>query len=289
MKYSKEFAQDKIVIKNIEHFDPEDILFCGQSFRWQKDAGRYVGVAHGRVICLQQQGDIVSLYPVSQKEYEDIWEDYFDLKRDYAAVKENYAKDEILKKGMEYAGGMRVLNQQPFETMISFILSANNNIKRITGIIEKLCIRYGRKLHFEGRDFYAFPDCHALANASEEDLRACGAGYRAAYIKEAAQSVCDGFDLEALKKLPYAQAKKQLTGIKGIGKKVADCILLYSLRFTEAFPLDVWTRRAIFNIYGYCGKNDEDMSAYIASKFGEHAGLAQQYLFHYVRKNKLGI
>ena len=140
-----------------------------------------------------------------------------------------------------------------------------------------------------GAVFYTFPDCHALANASEEDIKACGAGYRAAYIKSAAQAVCDGFDLEALKKLPYAEAKKQLTGIKGVGKKSSG-LHFYCIRsgLRKAFPLDVWTRRAIFNMYGYCGKNEQDMNEYIASKFGEHAGLAQQYLFPLREKKQVG-
>lgn len=289
MEHSAEFVQSTAIIKNLEHFDPETILFCGQAFRWQKEGQRYVGVAHGRVLCMEKTRDGICLYPVTRKEYEDIWEEYFDFKRDYAAVKQCYTGDGVLEKGMEYACGMRVLNQQPFETMISFIISANNNIKRITGIIEKLCVRFGQKLSFEGREYYAFPSPAALAGATEEELKACGAGYRAAYILSAAQAVCTGFDLDALKKLPYEEAKERLTEIKGIGKKVADCILLYSLGFAQAFPLDVWIKRAIFNVYGYSGKNDKELNAYIRKKFGEHAGLAQQYLFHYVRKNKLGI
>ncbi len=289
MEHSVEFIQNKVVIKNLAHFDPETILFCGQAFRWQKEGRRYVGVAHGRVLCMEKTQDDICLYPATRAEYAEIWEDYFDLKRDYAAVQQCYTGDEVLEKGMAYACGMRVLNQQPFETMISFIISANNNIKRITGIIERLCRQYGQKILFEGREYFAFPSPAALAGAAEEELRACGAGYRAAYIRSAAQAVCGGFDLEALKNLPYEQANERLTQIRGVGKKVADCILLYSLGFAQAFPLDVWTRRAIFNMYGYAGKNEKELNAYIAEKFGKHAGLAQQYLFHYVRKNKLGV
>jgi N-glycosylase/DNA lyase len=289
MKHDTEFNENIVLLRNPEHFDPEMFLFCGQAFRWQKDGGRYIGVAHGRVVCLEPAGEAYCLYPATEQEYRDIWEDYFDLLRDYGAIKQACAGDAVLAKGMEYACGMRVLNQEPFETLISFIISANNNIKRITGIIDKLSMRYGKKLHFEGREYQAFPSARALAAASVEGLLSCGAGYRAAYIKAAAQSVCDGFDLEALKSLPYEEAKKRLTGIMGVGKKVADCILLYSLHFAQAFPMDVWMKRAVFNVYGYEGGNDKEIGEYIAAKFGKDAGIKQQYLFHYVRKNKLGI
>lgn len=284
-----QYDQNAVIIRDICDFDPDTILFCGQAFRWEKENGLFKGIAHGRIIHLEMTGKDIRLFPASKNEYEMIWEDYFDLKRDYSALKKEFSKDVILQKGMEFAPGMRVLNQQPFETMISFIVSANNNVKRISGIIQKLSVPFGKKIEYQGETGYAFPEPQALADASEEDLRRCGTGYRAAYIKAAAKAVCEGFDLEALKKLPYADAKKELTKIPGIGPKVADCILLYSLGFAQAFPSDVWIKRTLFNLYGCTVKSDKEIAGYVCEKFGKHAGIAQQYLFHYVRKNKLGM
>lgn len=284
-----EYENNTVTIKHISDFDPEAILFCGQAFRWAREKNLFRGVAFKRVVCIEMREGTLRIFPASKKDFEEIWEDYFDLKRDYKAVKDGFSKDIILQKGMEYAPGMRVLNQEPFETMISFILSSNNNIKRISGIIEKLCMRYGEKIDFAQETYFAFPDAASLADAEMKDLMECGTGYRARYVKAAAQAVYQGFNLQALKKMPYAEAKKELTGIPGVGEKVADCILLYSLGFVQAFPLDVWVRRTIFNLYGCSARNDKELNNYICSRFGEYAGLAQQYLFHYVRKNRLGL
>lgn len=287
MAHKSEFENNTVIIRHISDFDPEAMLFCGQAFRWEKEKNLYRGIAYKRVVYIEMQRNTLRVFPASKKEFEEIWEDYFDLKRDYQAVKDGFIKDEILQRGIEYAPGMRVLNQEPFETMISFILSANNNIKRISGIIEKLCRRYGEKIDFEGKTYYAFPDAASLADAEMNDLMDCGTGYRARYVKAAAHFVCEGFNLQALKEIPYAEAKKELTCIPGIGPKVADCILLYSLGFAQAFPLDVWIKRAMFNLYGYSAKNDKEINDFVCTKFGKYAGLAQQYLFHYVRKNRL--
>lgn len=289
MAHKLGFENNAAVIRELEDFDPEAILFCGQAFRWVKEQNLYRGIAHKKVIFMEMQGNTLRLFPVSEKEFYEIWEDYFDLKRDYAILKKAFEKDEILRKGIEYAPGMRVLNQEPFETMISFILSANNNVKRISGIIEKLCARFGDKIEHESGTYYAFPDAKRLANAQTDEILECGAGYRARYVKAAAQAVCDGLDLVALKSKPYGVAKKELQRIPGIGEKVADCILLYSMGFVQAFPMDVWIKRTLFNLYGCCAKNSVELNEYIRARFGSHAGLAQQYLFHYVRKNRLGI
>lgn len=288
MEYKVEYVENAVKIRNLAHFDPEITLFCGQAFRWEKTGEHaYRGIAYGRVLNLTAKDGDVLLYPATPEEFRDIWENYFDLRRDYGAIQKSYEADPILKEGMAYAQGMRVLNQPPFEILISFILSANNNIRRITGIIERLCACFGKPISCGGKVYNAFPEPEALACVPVSALKDCGAGYRAPYVKEAAQAVCGGFKLDALRNMDYEEAKKKLVTIKGVGGKVADCILLYSLGFSEAFPMDVWIKRAVYNLYG-CGKGERELRDFIRSKFGKTAGIAQQYLFHYVRKNKLG-
>jgi len=287
MKHEVVYAKNTVTVKNVKHFKPETILFCGQAFRWRKTGeGEFRGVAHGRVLNLAAKDGDIRLYPATQGEYETIWERYFDFKRDYGALMGSFTADPLLKKSMEYADGMRVLNQEPFETLVSFILSANNNIRRNTGIIESLCCCFGEKLEYNGEVYSAFPEPEALANAPVSAIAACGAGYRAPYVQKAAQSVAGGFGLEALRRLDYETAKKALMEIKGVGGKVADCVLLYSLGFSGAFPMDVWMKHVVCDLYGFCGQGEKELRRFIGEKFGEDAGIAQQYLFHYARMNK---
>jgi N-glycosylase/DNA lyase len=287
--HKTEFTGDTVKIQNLEHFDPETTLFSGQAFRWRKEGGAYRGVAHAKVVELSVKDGEALLYPVTEAEYRRIWEHYFDLKRDYGALMGDFKGDAILRDGMDFASGMRVLNQEPFETLISFIISANNNIARITGIVERLSGRFGERLEYGGKEYFAFPEPEALANAAPGEIAACGAGYRAPYIQDAARAVAGGFDLAAVRQLPYEEAKARLGTLKGVGPKVADCILLYSLGFAEAFPLDVWMKRVVYNLYGFREKSEKELRAFIAEKFGKNAGIAQQYLFHYTRMNKLGL
>lgn len=266
-------------ISGIDHFSLEQTLTCGQSFRWKRERERFAGVALNRAVQAQQNGSDVTIFGAQEN---DGWEEYFDLQRDYGAIKQSYREDEYLRAGMEYASGVRVMRQPPFETLISFIISANNNVKRIIGIVDKLCVRYGRVIE---QGMCDFPTPAALADASEEDVIACGAGYRARYIIETARMVQSGFDLDALRQMRFEQARHQLTRLMGVGMKVADCVCLYSLGFLRAFPNDVWMNRVLCGAYGYSGKTDKQMRAFVDKMFGEHAGIAQQYLFHYARNN----
>lgn len=274
-----EYRNNNMYISGIDHFSLEQTLTCGQSFRWKIERERFVGVALNRAVQAQQNGSDVTIFGVQES---GGFAEYFDLQRDYGAIKQSYSEDEYLRAGMAYAGGVRVMRQPPFETLISFIISANNNVKRIIGIVERLCVRYGRPVE---QGMCDFPTPAALANASEEDVKACGAGYRARYIIETARMVHSGFDLEALRHMPFEQARHQLTQLMGVGSKVADCVCLYSLGFLQAFPNDVWMNRVLRGAYGYTGKTDKQMRAFVDKTFGEHAGIAQQYLFHYARNN----
>jgi N-glycosylase/DNA lyase len=223
-------------------------------------------------------------------DYNDLWMYYFDLGRDYGSLKQRLAEDPILRKALEYGWGIRILNQDPWETLISFIISSNNRIPRIKRIIENLAQRFGKAIPFEDEAFYTFPQPEVLADASMEDLRACGCGYRAPYIKKTAQMVAAGIIcLDEIKTLPYQQARQCLMRCMGVGPKVADCVLLFSMQKGEAFPVDVWVKRVMEALYFGVEVPVKKVQDFAAEKFGPLAGLAQQYLFYYARELKIGM
>ncbi len=276
-----EYNNKTLAISGLADISLSECLTSGQAFRWKPRGAGFSGVALGRAVYAEQADDTLILSGVGEEDAEAFIR-YFDLNRDYGAVKSMYAHDPFLAEGMAYAPGMRVLNQPPFETLVSFIISANNNVKRISRIIETICERYGAPLQ-GGCDF---PSPEALSSLTADELKACGAGYRARFISGAARAVAEGFDPEALRGMPFEQARRELTKLPGVGLKVADCVCLYSLGFAQAFPADVWMRRVLCGVYGFGGKNDKSMRAFVDEKFGEYAGLAQQYLFHYARHHK---
>ena len=271
-----------MTIGGLAHFSLAQCLNCGQTFRWKRADGGFSGVALGRPMFVRQTGDVLTLDGIGEAAGAAFLR-YFDLERDYGAIMAEYADDPFLAEGMAFAQGLRVLRQPPFEALITFIISANNNIARITGIVDRLCRRFGVRL---GDDAYDFPTPGKLASADIEALKACGAGYRARYISDTAKAVCSGFDLGGLAALDFEQARQKLTQLCGVGLKVADCVCLYGLGFLQAFPMDVWMNRVLCGAYGYTGTNDRQMRAFVDEKFGAHAGIAQQYLFHYARNNK---
>ncbi len=276
-----QYSDNKMTIRGLSDFSLSDCLTSGQAFRWKPHGEGFFGVALGRAVYAEQRQDTLLLSGVGDMDV-NAFIRYFDLERDYGTVKAMYARDPFLAEGMAYAPGMRVLNQPPFETLISFIISANNNVKRIMGIVETICERYGAPL--EGG--FDFPSPEALSRLTADELKSCGAGYRAEYISGAAGAVAQGFDIEALRGMPFEQARRELTKLPGVGLKVADCVCLYSLGFAQTFPADVWMRRVLCGIYGYSGKNDKSMRKFVDERFGEYAGLVQQYLFHYARHHK---
>ncbi len=270
------------VLKGMSCFEPRHIFDNGQTFRFDEvEEGVFEGVAHGRFLRVAKKGNRITLYPCGAEEYEQVWKRYFDLETDYGMLFCDCG-DEALEKGRQYGCGLRLLNQPPFETLVSFIVSANNNLKRIKGIIRRICERCGRPFVFEGKTYYAFPEADKLAALSVEALKECGSGYRAPYIKEAARMVAGGFDLEGLRAKSYGDAKKELMELPGVGPKVADCILLFSLGFRDAFPADVWIKRVLKEHYGFAG-NDRQVYAFARKRFGKYAGIAQQYLFFWQR------
>lgn len=260
---------------NIRDLDLSETLCCGQCFRWKaEENGVFSGVVRNRAVRARMDHDRLIIEGATGSD-RDLWVDYFDLGLDYGAVRRKLsAIHPTLAQAARYAPGIRILNQEPFEALISFIISQNNNIKRIAGIVERLCAHFGLPIGEDGMSPNAFPTAERLAALEPDDLAPIRAGFRHRYIIDAARKVADGtIDLEALRTLPYDEAKEELMTITGVGVKVADCVLLYGLHRLEGFPLDVWMKRAVDVLF----PNVEP------SAFGEYAGIAQQYIFHYSR------
>ncbi len=273
-----------ICIKDVQDFYPDHIFECGQAFRWDRNGLGYTGVVGNRVVGLFFDRGNVILKNTSVEEYELFWKHYFDLDRDYGEIKSTLSRDPVMEKATQFGWGIRILNQDPWETLISFIISANNNIARIKRIIRNLSQRYGSTLVWNGVEYFSFPEPDALAGASEDDLMACGCGYRARYIKETAGMVYRGeINLKRLKEVPYQQACAELLTCPGVGPKVADCILLFSCGKGEAFPVDVWIKRAMQHFYPWCSGSNREIRRFVDEKFGQLAGVAQQYLYYYAR------
>lgn len=264
---------------------PEVIFCCGQCFRFFKEGEDYVGVAHGRVIRVEKREHGMILHN-AEAEDAALWREYFDLGRSYHAIESAFMQDAVLRKTIPAARGMRLLNQDPFETIITFIISANNNVGRIQKIVERICACCGKEIIYKGRKYHAFPEPEALAGLSEEKLRELGAGYRAPYLAETARRIAEGYDIHQFYEMDYDAAKKELCTLKGVGTKVADCILLFAYQKKNAFPLDVWIKRMLGELYGFVPKNSEDAVKFAEKTFGKNAGIAQQYLFHYMRSGR---
>lgn len=275
-----------VILEDTEDFDISQTFGCGQCFRFVPDGdGSFAGTALGRYLRIRQDGPAVTLENTSAEEFSLLWKDYFDLDTDYAAIRKAIATDEVIVRAMNAAGGIRILRQDLWECLISFIVSQNNNIPRIRKIIEALSERYGRAVDTPDGVRYLFPEPEALAAAEREDLRALGTGYRDEYILRAAEMTADGsLDLRALEKMPTKEARKVLTDIKGIGGKVADCILLFGMHRTEVCPHDVWVKRIFTERYHIDNISEKKGYAFAEEKWGQYAGYAQQYLFYAERE-----
>lgn len=268
----------------------------GQCFRWEKlSEGHYVGIAHAQVIEIQSVAQGTLLWPMTQESYEGIFRHYFGFEEGRQERQDALAeKDEHLKAAHAYCRGMALLRQDPWETLISFLLSQNNHVKRIRSLIGTLASNYGREIAYHGetqdlleRRFFAFPSAQELSAASEEDLRALGLGYRAKYVADAVRKMCSGeLALERLRDLPEEAARKELRRIHGIGEKVAACVLLFGYGFERAAPVDVWVARAIDQFYRDKMKGYSSRELFLKDYFGKDAGLAQQMLFHTLRNGK---
>ncbi len=273
-----EFKSTKngLLLTNCENFDPFVSCECGQCFRFDKiDDSEYVLYAKNRALDIKKSDSGWLFADIDESEFRESFFDYFDLERDYGEIIKSFSADETIALASKNGSGIRIFRQDAFETLISFIISQNNNIPRIKKIINSLCVLLGEKRG----DFYSFPTPEAILSAGVEGLAPIKSGFRAKYIIDAAQRVVSGeVSLERIAKSSYEDALTELKTIKGVGDKVANCVLLFGFGFYEAFPIDVWVKRVIEKYYG---------ADFDAKTLGSYAGIAQQYLFYYER-NVLG-
>lgn len=283
MKYSYDGL--KTVLTDFNSFNIKEILECGQCFRFTKIFdNEYEIIAHGRKLRIIQHSDRVEFFNAGKQDFEDIWINYFDLNTDYDMIKQYlWDSDIVLRDAIEYAPGIRILNQDPWEALISFIISQNNRIPMIKQVIKNICARYGG-------DGCFFPQAEQLSNAAACDLRALKTGFRDKYIIDAIQKVLSGeIDLYAMNGYETDRARDILMSIKGVGPKVADCVLLFSLGRREVFPTDVWVKRVMEHFYFGGNKTGiKNIQSLAYEKYGRFAGYAQQYLFYYAREFGIG-
>jgi N-glycosylase/DNA lyase len=279
-------------------FDLNFSLCCGQVFRWKKISEWWYGVVGEKVFKIRQLGTELEFEGVS----EEFVTYYFGLNDDLTEISRCISRDDYIKKALRRFEGLRIVRQEPWECLISFICATYKSIAAIKLLLRKLSVKFGQKQVLDGLDFYTFPTAGKLAYSSEEDLRECGLGYRAKYVQATAKKICEGkVQLESFKTLPYLEARERLVEFPGVGLKVADCVLLFSLEKLEAFPVDVWLKRVILNHYANQLPSElvkklstrksltngeyEKLNAFGRSYFGRYAGYAQEYLYHYERTN----
>ena len=280
-------------LKNQESFEVNHIFDCGQCFRWNEENNKsYTGVFKGNILNVKKENDTIIFKGIVKGNIKEVVEDYFDLKRDYSKIKNELSKiDSNLKTSVEYGNGIRILNQDLIETILSFIISANNNIPRIKGIIERICKSYGDKITWNKKTYYTFPSLERLKDVSVEEYRNLGLGFRDKRIYDTVHMLLEG-------KVDYKKwynekdtlkVRDELLSLAGVGPKVADCILLFSdLKRFDVFPIDVWVRRVMNELYiknpDEAKVNKKEIEKIAYQKFGNLEGIAQQYLFYWKRE-----
>lgn len=275
------------IVAQIPDFNIVHTFENGQCFRYIREHdGSYTAVAGNNVVNVSMNGDKCVFKNTDETTFNTFWHDYFDLGTDYAEIKRQLRIDPIMEKAVDFGWGIRILKQSIWEMLISFIISANNNIPSIMRIVDTLSRTYGQKTD---KGLYAFPQPQILAEVNLEQLKTCRAGFRCKYIKKAAEMVYNReIDLYNLKNLSTDEARNELIKIPGVGPKIADCVLLYSGTKYDIFPTDVWIKRIMETLY--LGENTslKQIQEFSRSKFGKLAGFAQLYLFYYARQNKIG-
>lgn len=286
--------EQSYILENANSFNLRDIFECGQCFRWNKeDDESYTGVIENNVINVKNIENKIIFKGICNGNIQEIVTNYFDLNRDYTKIKNELSKiDDYMKNSIKYGEGIRILNQDLWETIISFIISANNNIPRIKGIIERLSKKYGKEIIWNGKKYYTFPTPEELRNVSVEEYRKLGLGFRDIRVYETTKMILNKeVDLKKLFNEETETVREELLKLSGVGPKVADCILLFStLKRFEVFPIDVWVRRVMNDLYI---KNEDEKKVskkqileIADKKYGNLAGIAQQYLFYWRRKKE---
>ena len=269
---------DFVELTTSDDFDLERIFECGQCFRWNADEnGVYTGVALGKAAKIYREGDKIFISG-SLEDFENIWRGYFDLDRSYAEIRAGLCTDDYMREASSFGAGIRILRQDKWEALCSFIISQCNNIPRIKKIVETLCCLFGEKLELFGEEYYTFPSAEKIAALTAEDLAPLRSGYRAPYIINAAKMVASGeLDLEAVAQTDPNDALKTLKSLNGVGDKVANCVVLFGLQMLNAFPIDVWMKKALKAHYE---------KGFDPEIFAPYAGIAQQYMFYFARSGK---
>ena len=284
--------EQKYIIKSPEAFELKDIFECGQCFRWNENEDKsYTGVIKQGVLKVKKEDGKIIFTGMLDGDIKEIVEYYFDLNRDYEEIKRELSNiDRYLKESIQYGSGIRILNQDLWEMIISYIISANNNIPRIKGIIERISKKFGTEIKWNGEKYYLFPTVEQLRKASVQDFRDLGAGFRDIRLYETTKKILNKqVDLKKLEKEDTITAREKLLTLSGVGPKVADCILLFStLKRFDVFPIDVWVRRVMNELYI---KNEDENKVskkeimnLAEQKFGNLEGIAQQYLFYWKRE-----
>jgi N-glycosylase/DNA lyase len=284
-------------------FSLEHTLDCGQLFRWEKLGDWWYGVVADRVVKIKQSGECLMFQVFPETPTRTFIENYLRLDDNLPSILSEISKDEHVKKAIRLFCGLRISRQEPWECLISYICATYKSIPAIKKMINSISKCFGKKLTFDGYDFYTFPKPADLAQVNCKELRSCGLGFRTERVLETAKLVDSGeFSLDSLKSMDYLDARRELLGLPGVGQKVADCILLFSLEKLEAFPIDVWMKRAATNLYAshfdssfvervsskgsITSKEYDTISSFGREYFGRYAGYAQEYLFHLLRNQQ---
>ncbi len=292
MEYKLIEKDGGLIVKGLKDFNTTHIFENGQSFRWYKEEdGSYTVVAGGKVANFLQRDDLLYADRVNKLDWEKFWHNYFDLDRDYGEIKRILSKDPVMEEAIRHGEGIRLLRQDPYETVISFIISANNQIPRIKKAVETISTDLGEYIcSYKGREYHSFPEPVKLANKTPEYIKEVyRVGFRAERLKEVSRRVAYGeFDLNLVNDADLGEARQMLMTLPGVGPKVSDCILLFAYSKGRAFPVDVWVKRIMEHLYLGKDAKKKTLEGSGDELFGDLAGYAQQYLFYYARENGIG-
>ena len=284
------FCDNKVLVKKVKNFVLPHIFENGQCFRWiRTDKDTYIIVAKNRVIELEVDNEDLIIHNSNIEDFENIWIDYFDFERDYDSLKNSLKIDENLIEAIKFGHGLRILNQAPFEMIISFIISSNNRIPMIKRAIENISKNFGESVSYNGKDYYLFPKIEDLVNVTQEEFKNCTVGFRDKYLVNTIKMISEQNNISEIISLPDDECHLKLQEFSGVGSKVSDCIMLFSMKKYSAFPVDVWVKRAMMKFYVAPDFSLKKIRDFGRDMFKELSGFVQQYLFYYVRENKIKI
>ena len=276
-----------IRIKN--EFDLDSTITCGQIFRYEYINGEYIVILNDRVISIKKDNNYIIVESSNEENLEEVIYDYFDLNRNYdEIIKKIIECDNKIKDAALFSIGMRIIHQDSFECLISYVISQNNSVRNITNSLNLLSYKYGKKIIFRNKEYYLFPSINDFCKLTLDDYRKCKVGFRDKYLYEIIQNIKDNkLDLSLIDKLSSNQALKYLMSFKGIGMKVASCILLFAYQKLDVYPIDTWVKKFMLDDYNIEGENN--IRSFTQKNYKEYSGLAIQYMFNYKRNKKIEI